>query len=572
MRPASLAFLMSLWVAAPAWADRLYRGGAVAAAHPAASQAGVEMLDKGGNAVDAAVAAAFVMAVVGPYHSGLGGGGFALTWSAATQQATVLDFREVAPAAARSDLFVREGKVVEALSTDGPLAVAVPGAVKGYLALHAKGGKLKREVVLAPALRLAREGFWVSPKYRAMAEGRAECLRRDADAARIFLRPDAQGVPNAPAVGTVLRQPELTRTLERLSKSGEAAFYAGPIAQALVASAGAAAGGLLTLDDVKAFAVRERAPLEGAYRGHRILTMPPPSAGGTVLLQALGILERAGALGPSSREVKTLHTTIEALRRAYVDRALHLGDPRFMPTPVEQLLTPAHLDAMAASIDPKKATASLSLLNLEAAAPKASEPKRNTTHLSVIDREGNAVALTTTVNGPFGSCVVAKGTGVLLNNQMDDFSAQPGAPNAYGLVSNEVNGIAGGKIPLSSMTPTLVFAKEDPKRVELAVGSPGGSTIPTTVLQVISHVIDGKLDVVRAVGQGRLHHQYLPDVVMVDPLAADPLTEKALEALGHTLKRVDRWGDAEAVYRDPLTGLTSAGSDPRNEGAPAGQD
>jgi gamma-glutamyltranspeptidase/glutathione hydrolase len=304
--------------------------------------------------------------------------------------------------------------------------------------------------------------------------------------------------------------------------------------------------------------------------------MPPPSAGGLAVVQVLGALEKHGSKGLASRDPEVLHHFVEVVRRAYVDRAKYLGDPAFTEIPLSKLASPEYAAQLGASVDPAKATASTSLLPLPTGAAAVSRDggvnKKNTTHISVIDRDGNAVALTTTVNFYFGSCIVAKGTGVLLNDEMDDFAAQPMTPNAYGLVTGEANAVAPGKIPLSSMSPTLVFRSDDPKKVMLAVGSPGGSTIPTTVIQVISNVIDSKMDVTRAVGFGRIHHQYLPDAIMLDSFALDPLTQRALEAKGHKLERMSGWGDAEAVMVDPETGLFTAGSDQRKEGASNGRD
>lgn len=549
---------------AVSWGARPWQGGAVAAAHPMASEAGLQMLDQGGNAVDAAVAAAFVMAVVGPYHSGLGGGGFAVVHSLSKGD-TTLDFREVAPAKATRDMFVQDGGVVPGRSLDGALAVGVPGAIAGYLELLEKYGTLPRAKVLAPAIAAATKGFVVTPKYVQLAKQREACLRTNDDAARVFLRPGPDGVPTAPSLGTVLVQKDLAQTLSTLAKSGAKAVYTGPLGRAVADTVGRA-GGVLTAEDLATYATVTREPLTGQYRGYPFITMGPPSAGGLAMVETLGIVERHGPLGPASRDVETLHVFIEALRRAYVDRAKYLGDPAFTQVPLETLRSPEHADQLLRSIDLKHATSSQALLPT----PGASENK-HTTHISVIDRLGNAVALTTTVNFYFGSCLVAKGTGILLNDQMDDFAAQPGVPNVFGLVTGEANAVAPLKRPLSSMTPTLVFSKDDPTRVMLAVGAPGGSTIPTTVMQVLSNIIDGRLNVVQAVARGRIHHQYLPDALMVDSTALDPATQSALEALGHTLKRVDPWGDVEAVMRDPETGWVTAASDPRNEGAPAGQ-
>ncbi len=577
--------LMALVMAWPAWAARPYRGGAVATAHPMASEAALRMLEKGGNSVDAAVAAAFTLAVVGPYHSGIGGGGFALVHDAKTGGTQVLDFREVAPQAATRDMYLKNGQVVPGLSTDGATSVAVPGAVAGYLELLEKHGKLPRAVVLQPAIDAARNGFWVSPKYQGMATLRRDCLRQDPEASRLFLAKNEKGELDVPPIGHLVKQPELARTLQTLAKSGPKAFYSGPLAQAMVDTV-KAGGGTLSLEDLKAYKTRAHAPLEGSYRGHRLLTMPPPSAGGLAVVQVLGAMERLRPQGLDFREPETLHLYAEAVRRVYVDRVKYLGDPAFVKIPMESLTSSGYIADLAGSIDPKKATPSASLLPpVEGASgstlkkpdgtwydPSSAPEKKNTTHISVIDKDGNAVALTTTVNYAFGSCVVAKGTGILLNDEMDDFAALPGVPNAYGLVTGEANAIAPGKVPLSSMSPTLVFSREDPKKVMLAVGSPGGSTIPTTVIQVISNIVDHKMDVVRAVGQGRVHHQYLPDELWVDRFGLEAATQAALEAKGHKLRKQEAWGDAEAVYSDPKTNLRYAASDPRNEGAALGQD
>jgi gamma-glutamyltranspeptidase/glutathione hydrolase len=570
----------------PVWAARPYRGGAVATAHPVASEAALTMLRKGGNAVDATVAAAFTLAVVGPYHSGIGGGGFALVHEAKTGQTRVLDFREVAPKGATRDMYLKDGQVVPGLSMDGALSVAVPGAVAGYLELQEKHGKLPRAVVLQPAIDAARDGFWVSPKYQALAHLRRDCLRQDPEASRLFLVKNAQGEWDVPPIGHLVRQPELARTLSLLAKSGAKAFYSGPLAQALVDTV-KKGGGVLSLEDLKDYKTRTHAPLEGSYRGHRILTMPPPSAGGLAVVQVLGALEKLRPQGMNFRDPEALHLYTEAVRRVYVDRVKYLGDPAFVKIPMERLTSVGYVADLAGGIDPKKATPSASLLPpVEGASgstlknqdggtwydPSSVPDKKNTTHISAIDKDGNAVALTTTVNYAFGSCLVARGTGVLLNDEMDDFAARPGVPNAYGLVGGEANAIAPGKVPLSSMSPTLVFSKDDPKKVMLAVGSPGGSTIPTTVIQVISNVVDHRMDVVRAVSQGRLHHQYLPDELWVDRWGLEPATQAALEAKGHKIRPQEAWGDAEAVYSDPTTNLRYAASDPRNEGAALGHD
>ena len=572
MKTRALAVLLLAVVVAPAHAARPYRGGVVASAYPQAAQAALEMLDRGGNAVDAAVAAAFAAGVVGPYHNGLAGGGFALL-SLQGKDTLALDFREAAPAAASRDMFLRDGKPVPLLSTDGALSVAVPNAVNGYLALLQKAGSLPRSVVLAPAIRLAREGLVVTPKYHQLARPRVDCLRRDAEASRLFLRPGPDGRPDVPPLGTRIRQPELARTLERISASGAPAVRSGPIARAIVAAV-RAGGGILSLEDLARIRPRWRAPLWGSYRGHRIAAFPPPSGGGFILLETLGILERARPQGFERRAPEDVHLYLEALRRAYADRARFVADPDQGDVPVARLLSPEHLAELAASIDPARATPSSTLGGAAAPGGTAAGPSeaKHTTEISVLDRSGNAVALTTTLNNGFGSCLVVPGTGLLLNDQMDDFSVRPGVPNIYGLVYGESNGVAPGRLPVSSMAPTLVFQKDRPGRVLLAVGGAGGAFIPTGVLQVLINVLDARMNLPMAVGAGRVHHQWLPDVVTINPDSLDPATRKALEAMGHTFKVTDYpLADVEAVMEDPDSGLRTGASDPRNEGAPLGQ-
>ncbi|MGZ5958831.1 MAG: gamma-glutamyltransferase [Myxococcaceae bacterium] len=572
MKNRVLPVLALVLAVCPAHAARPYRGGVVASAYPGSAEAALRMLERGGNAIDAAVAAAFAAGVVGPYHNGLGGGGFAVV-ALQGKETLALDFREVAPAAATRDMFLRDGKPMPGLATDGALSVAVPNAVNGYLALLERAGSLPRSVVLGPAIQLARDGFVVNPKYRQTTTDRRECLRRDPDAARIFLRPGPDGRPEVPALGTRIRQPELARTLERIAAGGAAVVRTGPVARAIVQTV-RAGGGILTEEDLQRIRPRWRAPLLGSYRGHAIAAFPPPSGGGVILLETLGILERLRPERFERRASTDVHLYVEALRRAYFDRAMTVADPDQVDVPVARLLSAEHLAALAASIDPARATPSASLrLGPGLAAPASPSPEsKHTTQVSVIDRAGNAVALTTTLNTWFGSCVVARGTGLLLNDEMDDFSIRPGVPNTYGLVFGEANAIAPGKIPVSSMAPTLVFQKGRPGRVLLAIGGSGGSLIPTGVIQVTMNVIDAGLNLAVAMGAGRVHHQWLPDTVSVNPDGLDPATRAALEAMGHTVQVTDSpLADVEAVMEDPVTGLRYTASDPRGEGIGLGQ-
>jgi gamma-glutamyltranspeptidase/glutathione hydrolase len=566
--------LLLLLLAPPALAARLYRGGVVASAYPQAADAALQMLDRGGNAVDAAVAAAFAAGVAGPYHNGLGGGGFALV-ALQGKDTLALDFREVAPAAASRDMFLRDGKPVPLLSTDGALSVAVPNAVNGYLALLEKAGRLPRSVVLGPAIRLAREGFVVTPKYRQTAAGRLDCLRQDPDASRIFLVPGTDGRPAVPPLGARIRQPELARTLERIAATGASVVRTGPVARAIVETV-RGAGGILASDDLARVRPRWRAPLWGSYRGHRIAGFPPPGGGGVIVLETLGVLERLRPERLERRAPADVHLYIEALRRAYFDRSQFVADPDQVDVPIARLLSAGHIAELAASIDPARTTPSSSLQQGPRAATGSASPPgppaKHTTEISVLDRAGNAVALTTTVNTWFGSCLVARGTGLLLNDEMDDFSIQPGVPNFYGLVFGEANGIAPGKVPVSSMAPTLVFQKERPGRVLLVLGGSGGSLIPTAVVQVLVNVLDARMNLPAAVAAGRVHHQWLPDTVTVNPDALDPPTRTALEAMGHTFKVTEApLADIEAVMEDPDTGLRTVASDPKGEGVGLGQ-
>jgi gamma-glutamyltranspeptidase/glutathione hydrolase len=529
------------------------------------------MLNKGGNAVDAAVAAAFVLGVVDPSHSGLGGGGFALVFDAKSQQTRVLDFREVAPSKASRDMFLKNGKAVPELSRDGALSVAVPGAVAGYFQLLQAFGKLKPSVVLTPAIQAARQGFPVTPNYQRITGKRRSCLVAHSDAARIFLRQSKDGLFDVPPIGTLIRQPDLARTLDLLAKSGPSVFYTGPIART-IATTIKSEGGILSGADLARFKTTWRNPLEGSYRGHRILTMPPPSAGGLAVIQVLGMMELQEPKGFDFHDPDAIHVYAEALRRSFVDRAKFLGDPAFVDIPLQRLSSREYIAQLSSTIDRSKATPSRTLLPTSSRAEASPSGSMNTTHVSILDREGNAVALTTTINYYFGSCLIAKGTGILLNDEMDDFAAAPLAPNVYDLVTGEANAVAPGKIPLSSLSPTFVFQPAAPSRVMIVLGAAGGPTIPSSVVQVISNVIDQHMDLTRAVGQGRIHHQFMPDWIRVDAYGLDPATIKVLEAKGHRVVHEEDWGDLHAVMENPQTHLRYAASDPRYEGMGMGQD
>jgi gamma-glutamyltranspeptidase/glutathione hydrolase len=532
--------------------------GAVATAHPLASEAAAAVLRAGGNAADAAVAAAFALSVVEPESSGIGGGGFAVVYVARERRVHVLDFREAAPAAARADMF--EGAPEGARpSLDGGLAVAVPGAVKGYAALARRFGSRPLPALVEPAARLAERGFRVGAHYAEAARARLECLRADAAASREFLVRAGDRL-DAPAPGWRLVRRDKARTLRRLGRDPDA-FHRGPLADRIAAAA-RARGGVLAAEDLAAYAVKEREPLEGRYRGHRIVSVPPPSAGGAIVIGLLQALEGEDPRAGGYRPERFLHAMVEASKRLYARRGGQLGDPDQVPgalAAAREMASPAFAAALRSAYGERAAPST------QVAAPRR---EAHTSHVSVVDREGNAVALTTTVNTWFGACVVVPGTGILLNDEMDDFDAAPGRPNAYGLVGTGANAPAPAKRPLSSMAPTLVFDPGD--RLVLVVGAPGGSTIPTTVAQVIQRVLDDGMRVDEALAAPRLHHQWLPDRVRVEPNGLDAATARALAARGHDLDfAARRWGNAQAVRVDPATGLREAASDPRGEGAPA---
>ncbi|HEX9049623.1 MAG TPA: gamma-glutamyltransferase [Anaeromyxobacter sp.] len=548
--PALLAALLLSGVAASP-------RGAVATAHPLASEAGASVLRAGGNAFDAAVAAAFALAVVENQRSGIAGGGFAVVWVARERKVHVLDFREVAPAAATRDLFVRDGRPEPRLAQEGGLSVAVPGAVKGYAELARRYGTRPLRTLVEPAARIAEAGFPVGLTTHENAETKLACIRSDPASAQEFLARGEGGARVPPVPGARLVRPELARTLRLLARDPEA-FYRGPLARRIVAAV-RAAGGILTEADLAAYRVREREPLWGSYRGHRIASMPPPSAGGAIVIGLLQALE-AGPAPAGWRSEPFLHRLVEIEKRLFARRAA-LGDPAFVPgadAAAREMASPELARALAAGIG-ERATPSDDLL------PPGGG---GTAQVSVVDAEGNAVSMTTTVNGYYGACVVVPGTGILLNDEMDDFDAAPGVPNQFGLVGTGANAVAPGKIPLSSMSPSLVFAPDG--RLLLAIGSSGGSSIPSTVAQAIADLVDHRMRLDDALAAPKIHHQWLPDRIEAEPWALDVATEAALRARGHRIETLARpFGNAQAVMVDPATGWRLGASDPRWDGAPA---
>jgi len=523
---------------------------AIASAHPLATRAGHEILAKGGNAFDAAIAVSAALAVVEPTGSGMGGGGFWLLHRAHDNFQTMVDGREQAPQAAHRDLYLdQQGDVIPKLSLDGPLAAGIPGqaAALDHLARHY--GKLPLAKSLAPAIRMARDGFRTGSRYRGMARWRLKALQQSPAAAAIFL--DNNELPEE---GFILRQPDLANTLQAIADHGAAGFYKGPVAQRLVDGI-RTAGGIWTLQDLAAYKVIERTPIRGSYRGLTITSAAPPSSGGIALLSMLNILSGydLDAMDSAGRK----HLIVEAMRRAYRDRAEYLGDPDFTAVPMARLTDPDYAAGLAASIRLDNATASRQL-------PGSVDPDggSDTTHFSIIDRDGNRVAATLSINYPFGSGFVAPGTGVLLNDEMDDFSSKPGTANGYGLVGGEANAIAPGKRPLSSMSPTFV---ENDQQIAI-LGTPGGSRIITMVLLGILDLAAGNQPE-SWVSLPRFHHQFLPDRISYEEDALTPEEITALEQRGHILNlRKRRYGNMQAILWDIKNNTVSAASDPRGNG------
>jgi gamma-glutamyltranspeptidase / glutathione hydrolase len=551
--------------------------GIVVSVHELASSAGVEMMRAGGNAVDAAVATGFALAVVHPAAGNLGGGGFMLVRMAGGKT-HFLDYREMAPAAATRDMYLdAQGNVIEGASEIGYKAIGVPGSVAGMVFAEQKYGKLTLKQVMAPAIRLAREGY-------ALSWGEARDLQDDqylskfAESRRVFQRDGNYYKP-----GEIFRQPDLARTLERISAKPDD-FYHGTLAREL-AAAMQKNGGLITANDLAHYEVKEREAVHGTYRGYDVISAPPPSSGGTVLIESLNILEGYDLAKLGDRSAQSIHYTTEAFRRAFFDRAEFMGDPDFSKIPIAQLIDKKYAAAWRNSIDADHASASNELkrpaifTELEQYAAARPEPRSNresphTTHYSVVDAEGNAVAVTTTINDWFGSRVTAEGLGFLMNDEMDDFSAKPGVPNADGLIQGAANAIGPGKRPLSSMTPTIVVRDG---KVFLVLGSPGSSKIITTVANVLMGVIDYGMNIQEAVNAPRFHNQWLPDILNVERWFS-PDTVQALQKMGYHVQIglhdgsdvSPYWSDAECIAIDPKTGERLGASDGRNNGKAVG--
>jgi gamma-glutamyltranspeptidase/glutathione hydrolase len=541
---------LSGWMgmAAPALAASIApqggENGMVVTAHRLATQVGVQVLKDGGNAVDAAVAVGYALAVVYPAAGNLGGGGF-MTLQLADGRKTFLDFREKAPLAASPDMYLDAGgQLIKGLSTRGHRAVAVPGTVAGLEWAREHYGSRPRAALIAPAIRHAERGYVLEQGDVDMLRTATAEFRQDPASARIFLN---HGQPWEP--GQKLVQKDLAGTLSRISRGGVRGFYQGPVGAALVA-ASQGGGGLITQADLDQYQARELAPVECDYRGYHVVSAPPPSSGGVIVCEILNILEGYPLKELGFRSAQAVHYQIEAMRHAYVDRNHYLGDPAFVDNPLAHLLDKDYAASIRAAIDPHRAGASQEL-------KPGVEPHEgsNTTHYSIVDRQGNAVAVTYTLNDWFGARVTAAGTGVLLNNEMDDFTSKRGAPNLYGLVQGAANAIAPGKRPLSSMSPTIVSRDGKPVMV---VGTPGGSRIITTVVHTLLNVIDYGMNIQEAVDAPRFHQQWLPDVTNVEPYALSPDTSALLLAMGHKLGQPQPYNHVAAI----LIGAPSLGAQP----------
>jgi gamma-glutamyltranspeptidase/glutathione hydrolase len=537
----------------------------VASTSEIASRVGADVMKRGGNAVDAAVAVGFALAVTWPSAGNIGGGGFLLLRKAdGTVEA--IDYRERAPLGATRDMYLdANGKVVPKLSTDGYKAVAVPGTVAGLALAHKRHGKLKWADLVEPARKLAAEGFTVNYHlaHSLSYPTTIDKMARWSESRRIYQRNG-----DYYAMGDTLVQPELARVLARIKKDPRD-FYEGDTAKMIVAEM-KANGGILTAEDLRTYEPTIRKPLRGSYRGHEVLTMPPPSSGGIALLEMLNMLEAYDLKSLGWHSSTYVHTVVEVMRRAFADRATHLGDTDFVKVPVTALTSRAYAQSRARSIT-DKATPSKEVMDGNPAAYESPD----TTHFSIIDPEGNVVSNTYTLNDSYGSGVTVKGGGFLLNNEMDDFTAKVGVANDYGLIQGEANAIQPRKRPLSSMTPTIVLKDGKPF---LIIGSPGGPTIINTVLQVIVNVIDFDMNVQQAVSAGRFHHQWLPDHIFWERLDLNSDTRSALEARGHTFRPLPGMertlpgeiGDAQGILIDPKTNIRMGASDPRRGGAAVG--
>ncbi|MBW3528574.1 gamma-glutamyltransferase [Shewanella sp. NKUCC05_KAH] len=537
--------------AQPVWAKH----GMVASQETLASRTGVEILKQGGNAVDAAVAVAFSLAVTLPRAGNIGGGGFMLVHIAKENKTIAIDYREMAPSKAKKNIFLDEnGDAVEKLSREHGLAVGVPGTVMGMSLALEKYGTMTLAQVTAPAIKMAQEGISITPDLAQSLAGLKRRMAQWPTTAAIFYKADGSDYQ----VDDILKQPELAHSLSLIAEKGTKGFYEGETATKLI-NAVKDAGGIMTLDDLKNYKVVEREPVRGEYRGYEVVSMPPPSSGGVHIIEMLNVLQQFPIDKLGHNTAQTIHLMAETMKYAYSDRSEYLGDPDFYKVPVRALTSKDYAQKIASQIAMNKATPSAEIKPGKLAPYESDQ----TTHFSVVDKWGNAVSNTYTLNFSYGSGLVAKGTGILLNNEMDDFSAKPGVPNGYGLVGGDANAVEGNKRPLSSMSPTIVMKDGKPF---LVTGSPGGSRIITTTLQIIMNVIDHGLNIAEASNAARVHHQWLPDELRVES-SFNRDTISLLEAKGHKVKVQSAMGSTQSIMVTEQ-GIFGA-SDPRHSGSEA---
>jgi gamma-glutamyltranspeptidase / glutathione hydrolase len=541
------------------------KSGMVSSVSEIASQVGVDILKRGGNAVDAAVAVGLALAVVWPSAGNLGGGGFMII-RRADGKATAIDYREMAPAAAHRNVYLDDkGEYIKESSTYGHAAAGVPGTVAGLAYALEKYGTMKWAAVAEPARKLADDGFPVWYQLERSLKGASKQLSRYPETKRIFLR---DGRPYE--TGEIFKQPELAAVFKRMIKQGPREFYEGRTAQLIEetmkreANDGKNQGKIwMTVEDLKNYKPVEREPLRGTYRGHEIITMPPPSSGGVAMIEMLNILERYDLRSMGAGSSQAIHTMVEAMRRAFADRAEFMGDPDFVKVPVAGLISRKYADKLAETIDPEHASTSQEVRNGDPLPYESPE----TTHFTIVDKDGNVATNTYTINGSFGNKITVEGAGFLLNNEMDDFAAKPGSPNLYGLIQGEANAVAARKRPLSAMTPTIVL--KDGK-LYFAVGSPGGPTIINTVTQVIVNIIDHRMNIQQAIDWPRVHHQWMPDQITFEPYGLAPDVLRRLLSMGHKFSWPRYMGDAEGVMIEGKTGVRLGASDPRLDGKSVG--
>jgi gamma-glutamyltranspeptidase/glutathione hydrolase len=533
------------------------RNGMVSSASDIATKVGIEILQKGGNAIDAAVAVGFALAVTYPSAGNLGGGGF-IVYYRNDGFSTTIDFREKAPSSAHRDMYLDStGNPLTKLSQEGATSVGVPGSVEGLIYAHKKYGKLKFKEVIKPAIKLAKNGFKLSFDLVKSINSNYENFIKYESSKKIFTKNGEKFQE-----GDLFVQKDLARTLELIKKYGRKGFYEGRTAE-LIVNQIQKFGGYITLEDLKNYHCVERKPVIGFYRGYKIISMGPPSSGGVAIIQALNILENLDLKKEDYQSSKYIHYLIETLKRVYFDRAEYLGDSDFVYVPVQKLISKEYARKLFEQINPEKATNFEEVNTTSAFGFESLE----TTHYSVIDKDGNAVSVTTTINSSYGSSIVVEGAGFLLNNEMDDFSIKPGVQNQFGLIGKEANAIAPNKRMLSSMTPTIILKDNKPF---LILGSPGGSMIITSVLQVILNIIDFKMDLFHAVSFPRIHHQYVPEVVYYEDYALSEDAIKKLEEYGHQLKKRNYIGWINAIMVDEQNKFYFGMSDPRGYGLAMG--